>query len=181
MESTAAEAFHAAQIENLGAAGVDLLMAQTLPAFSEAFGLARALAKTDLPYILSFVVRRGGCLLDGTPLSEAIRRIDGETARPPMVYALNCVHPSVADHALGAEDMAAAGLRTRVAGLLANTSAREPEELDGLTELESEDPAPFAEAMWSLRRNHALSLLGGCCGTTTTHMEAMACRHQSPG
>jgi len=172
----AAEGFHAPQIESLTAAGAEVLLAQTLPAFSEALGLARALAKGAVPYILSFVVRRNGCLLDGTPLAAAIRRIDDAVARPPLAYALNCVHPTVAAATLAGEAMADPALRRRVVGLLANTSAREPAELDGLDALETEAPAQFAEAMWALRESHALPLLGGCCGTGTEHIEEIARR-----
>lgn len=38
--------------------------AATFPAFSEAQGIAAAMAKTGMPYMLSFVIRRDGTLLD---------------------------------------------------------------------------------------------------------------------
>jgi hypothetical protein len=60
--------FHAWQAEKLADTGVDFLLAATLPAFSEATGLALALAATAKPYVLSFVVRPEGTMLDGTPL-----------------------------------------------------------------------------------------------------------------
>ena len=64
--------FHAWQAEKLADTGVDFLLAATLPAFSEATGLALALAATAKPYVLSFVVRSEGTMLDGTPLKDAI-------------------------------------------------------------------------------------------------------------
>src|ERR1039457_6426611 len=67
-----ARVFHAWQAGKLADAGVDFLLAATLPAFSEATGLALALAATGRPYMLSFVVRPEGTLLDGTPLKDAI-------------------------------------------------------------------------------------------------------------
>ena len=105
LDSESAEAFHTKQVEALAVSGVELLCAQTLPALSEALGLARALAKTGFPYILSFVVRRNGCLLDGTPLAEAIRRIDDDVA--PRALSLwhelrtsqcRCSHPGRRGH-----------------------------------------------------------------------------------
>ena len=71
----AAEAreFHLWQATMLAEAGVDFLLAATLPALSEATGLASALAATGKPYIVSFVVRPEGAMLDGTPLKDAGR------------------------------------------------------------------------------------------------------------
>jgi homocysteine S-methyltransferase len=73
--------FHTWQAERLADAGVDFLLAATLPACSEAIGLAQALAATGKPYMISFVVRPEGTLLDGTPLKDAIETID-ESASP---------------------------------------------------------------------------------------------------
>ena len=63
--------FHAWQAEKLADTGVDFLLAATLPAFSEATALALALAATAKRYVLSFVVRPEGTMLDGTPLKDA--------------------------------------------------------------------------------------------------------------
>ena len=49
--------FHRWQAERLAEAGVDCLLAATLPACSEAIGLAHALAATGKPYMISFVAR----------------------------------------------------------------------------------------------------------------------------
>ena len=177
--SDEAEAFHRDQLEELAEGGADFLIAQTLPAFAEALGIARAAAGTGLPYVISFVVRPSGTLLDGTPLDEAVARIDGETGRPPAAYNVNCVHASVfaaAMAAVGARSPEAAG---RIAGLHANTSAKSPEELDGLAALETEAPEDFGRNLWSLRRELGTRFLGGCCGTTTAHMEALAQRWQA--
>jgi homocysteine S-methyltransferase len=57
---------------------------------------------------------------------------------------------------------------------MANTSARTPEELDGLEALDTEEPAPFGAAVAALRPAFGVGFLGGCCGTTTAHMEAIA-------
>lgn len=176
LSAAEAEDFHAPQIEDLARGEVDFLMAQTLPAVSEALGLARALAKTGLHYLVSFVVRAEGTLLDGTPIAEAIARIDGEVGRPPTAYTINCVHPAVFRTALErvADDSPVA--HSRIIGLHANTSPRTPEELDGLEEIDTQEPEPFGEEMWRLRGTFGTTILGGCCGTTTAHMEAIARR-----
>ena len=168
-----AEQFHSFQVRALARAGADFLLAATLPAASEALGIARAMASTQTPYLLSFIVSADGCLLDGTPLKEAIRSIDVGAAPAPTGYMINCVHHSVFAAAAGSWDVAT---RQRVVGLQANTSARSPEALDGASELEGEDPSVFASGMVELRRRFSLNVLGGCCGTDARHIRALADR-----
>lgn len=171
------EAFHRDQVEELAEGGADLLIAQTLPAFSEALGLARLMAGTGLAYVISFVVRPEGTLLDGTPLDEAVLRIDEEARRPPDSYNINCVHASVFAAAMGRVKARSPGAAARITGLHANTSAKTPEELDGLENLETEAPEDFGVNLWALHRELGTRFLGGCCGTSTDHMEALAERH----
>ncbi len=177
--SDEAEAFHRDQVEELAAAGADLLIAQTLPAFHEALGLARLMARTEVPYVISFVVRPAGTLLDGTPLDEAVRRIDDETERPPASYNVNCVHASVFAAAMGAAKTRDPAAAARITGLHANTSAKSPEELEGLEALDTEAPEDFGANLWALHREMGTRFLGGCCGSSTVHMEALARRHSA--
>jgi homocysteine S-methyltransferase len=174
LDSAAAEAFHRPQAEALAEGGVDQVGAYTLPAFSEALGIARAMAATGVPYRVSFVVRAAGTLLDGTALGEAIQRIDDRVDPAPATFLVNCVHPSVFHSAMERTGEAYPESAARVEGLMANTSARTPEELDGLEALDTEEPAPFAAAVSALRPAFGVGFLGGCCGTTTAHMEAIA-------
>ncbi len=69
-----AREFHTWQANQLAVPEVDVLLAATLPALGEATGLALALAATGKPYLVSFVARPAGTLLDGTPLVDAISR-----------------------------------------------------------------------------------------------------------
>jgi S-methylmethionine-dependent homocysteine/selenocysteine methylase len=89
-----AQVFHAWQSQRLAAAGVDFLIAQTLPALPEALGLAQALAATEIPYIISFVINREGLMLDGHSLVEAIATIDSMVKKIPVGYMVNCAYPS---------------------------------------------------------------------------------------
>ena len=101
---TAEEAFHfhAWQAEKLAAAGLDLLLAATLPALSEATGLALALAATgSVPDQF-----RGAPPRDAsgrTPLKEAIAVIDAAATPAPLAYLINCTHASFARSALSHE------------------------------------------------------------------------------
>lgn len=175
-----ARVYHTPQIEALAGAGVDFLFAATLPAFSEAQGLAQAMAASGLPYTLGFVLRPTGTLLDGRPLREAVARIDDAVNPSPIGYMVNCVHPEVYAEAIERE--IAKGLPVdRLLGLQANTSKRSPEELDGAAELDATDPEPFADAMVAVGRRFGLRILGGCCGTDDAHIRALAARLQRQG
>jgi homocysteine S-methyltransferase len=175
-----ARQFHAWQAEKLAAAGVDLLLAATLPALSEAIGLALALAATGTPYLISFVARAQGTLLDGTPLKEAIAAIDAAATPPPLAYLLNCTHASFARAALLHPVNSSPLVRQRVVGLLANTAALTPEELDDSATLVEEAPETFAAGVAALHSELGLKLLGGCCGTDDRHIRALAARLTVP-
>lgn len=166
-----AASFHVHQAQALARAGVDFLMAATLPAFSEALGIARALSASGRPYVLSFVIRPTGTLLDGTPLDAAVRQIDATLHPRPAGYMANCVHPSVFKEALTHLTEAS---RSRMIGLQANTSRRSPEDLDGLHALDSEEPVVFARQMKELHERFDIKVLGGCCGTDDRHIEGIA-------
>lgn len=121
-----AEEFHRWQAGKLAVAGVDFLLASTLPALSEATGLALAMAASSAPYIISFVVRPEGTLLDGTPLKEAVAVIDSSAVPQPLGYLINCTHASFARSALTHEPNSSPLVRNWIIGLLANTAHLSP-------------------------------------------------------
>lgn len=168
--------FHRPQINALAESGLDFLVAKTLPAFDEALGIAQCMAYTNMSFVLSFVIRPDGTLLDGTPIEEAVDRIDNETTSPPTTYFVNCVHPSV--FVAGMELVTQRNPRSaaRITGLDANTSAKSPEELDGLAEIDTEAPEDFGKNLWALNAKFGTVYLGGCCGSSTEHIEALARR-----
>jgi len=174
MTESEAATFHSWQAEALAAAGVDFLLASTLPSLSEAIGLARALAATGLPYIVSFVARPEGTLLDGTPLKEAIASIDAALASSPLAYLINCTHASVFRSAMLHGSNSSPLVRKRIVGLLANTAALSPEELDASPELVEEEPEMFGSSVAALHGELGLKVLGGCCGTDNRHIECLA-------
>jgi len=167
-----AQEFHSYQVEKLAGGGCDFLQAQTLPALSEAKGIALAMADTGVPYMLSFVIRRDGSLLDGTPLPQAVESID--QLAPPLCYMVNCVHPTVLESALDRQVANADWLTRRLLGIQANTSTRSPEELDNLPNLDTEEPEPFAASLLQLHKRFGMRILGGCCGTDARHIQALA-------
>lgn len=174
LPSGEAEEFHRPQLEALAKANVDFLYAATLPALSEALGIASAMAKFGLPFMLSFVIRKNGNLLDGTSLALAIETIDNAGPKAPTGYAINCVHPTIFKDGMAALERHSTTLTKRILSFQANTSAREPEELDNLEELETEDPKKLAGMIVSAYQRFHTPFFGGCCGTDTRHIERLA-------
>lgn len=173
------EQFHAPQLEALTEGQVDFLYAATLPALSEAQGIAAAMAKQGLPYILSFVIRRNGTLLDGTPLAQAIEIIDNTNPKPPTGYAVNCVYPTIFSDGLAALEKQNPTLTKRILSYQANTSAKDPKDLDGSSELETEKPEILADLMLQAYHQFHTPFFGGCCGTDTSHIECLASAYKA--
>jgi len=171
--------FHKSQAAMLAESKVDFIMAATLPAVSEARGIAAAIADLDIPYVISFVIRPVGTLLDGTPLHRAIDQIDSTIQNPPFFYSVNCVHPTVFAQGLGREIEISKSVQNRLLGLQANTSSRSPEELDGLEQLDGSDPDKFAEEILDLHHQFGIKVIGGCCGTDHRHIKAIAEKFQN--
>lgn len=169
-----AEAFHTPQIRELAATAADFLLAQTLPSIREALGVARAMAATGKPYLISFCTGTDGYVLDGTPLPEAMARLDADSKlpRPPVGYFVNCTHPRFLLDAYAQGD--GTGALNRLIGIQANGSSRDVTALDGATATEADPVETWAAAMAALHHRHGVPILGGCCGTSLPHLEALA-------
>ena len=155
----------------LAGLGVDLLYAPTFASTEELLGIARACAATGLPYALAPVIEADGRLPDGTPLADAIARIDAGAAPPPIHFLVGCVHPTRFSQAAAS---AAWPRSHRVVGLKANASTLPPEQLDKLDHLEEGKPEAFAALMSGLHAG-GYKVLGGCC-TSDAHIRALARR-----
>jgi S-methylmethionine-dependent homocysteine/selenocysteine methylase len=160
-----AELFHAWQLNQLANAGADLLLAETLPNVDEAIGIARAMAATDVPYLISFVISRDGRVLDGSPLLDAIRRVDEAVDRKPLGFMVNCAYPTFL-----CADQQPAELFERLIGYQANASSLDHCDLEGSTELQAENVADWGDEMLRLNRQFGLKILGGCCGTNADYL-----------
>jgi len=161
-----AEAFHSWQINQLANAGADFLMAATLPALPEATGIALAMAKTDIPYLISFVIGRDGKLLDGNSLEYAFDKIDAACSRPPLGYMINCAYPSF----LNAHEQPKSVL-DRLIGFQANASSLDQTELDGAGALQADEISDWGNRMIVLNQRYGVKILGGCCGTSREHLQ----------
>ena len=173
LSAEAAATFHQWQIEQLAQAGVDCIIAQTIPAVSEGLGMARALARSGIPAIISFVINRNGLILDGTPLIDAIRTVDDSVAAPPLCYMVNCVYPTF----LCAETQPAA-LFQRLLGIQANSSSLDHSQLDGAAILHQDDLRHWGDNMLRLNSRFGVKILGGCCGTDNTYLQYLVDHRQ---
>ncbi|MFC7336326.1 homocysteine S-methyltransferase family protein [Haloferula chungangensis] len=161
----AAESFHTRQVEALADTPADFLLAQTLPSVPEALGIARAMAATDKPYLISFCTGSDGKVLDGTPLDEAMDLLDQHLSRAPEGYFVNCTHPRflIENYRPGA--------LSRLIGIQANASSKDVTKLDGCAATEADPVGEWARSMLDLHAIHQVPVLGGCCGTTLEHMQ----------
>ena len=160
------EESHSWQISQLAQAGVDFLIAETLPNIHEAIGITKAMAVTGVPYVISFVINRGGCLLDGTPLWKAVNILDRAVDNQPLGFMVNCAHPTF----LGAARQRRR-LFARLIGYQANASSSNHTHLDGLSQLEVDDVSQWGDEMLILNRKYGVKVLGGCCGTGSDHLK----------
>ena len=144
-----------------------------MPAINEAAGMALAMEKTGLPYIISFMIRDNGKLMDGTSINDAIYQIDKTVKRKPLCYITNCIHPKVLYKALDKEFNKTELVRERFKGIQANTSELPPEVLDDSTVLVCSDCNSLAEDIIELNELVNIKIYGGCCGTDDTHIRAI--------
>lgn len=167
-DSETAEHFHSVQIRELASTEADFLQAQTMPSVREATGVARAMAATGLPYIISFCTGGDGRVLDGTPLPEAMSTIDQATHPRPVGYYVNCTHPKFLLEAYPP------GALERLIGIQANASSKDVTQLDGSGSTEADLLCDWTEAMLTLHDLHSVPVLGGCCGTSVEHLRALS-------
>lgn len=126
--------------------------------------LSLARKETKLPIVAQVSLHEAGVLQNGTPLNEAFDRLQTLGAD---VVGLNC--------RLGPYHMVSSLKDVPLpdhAFLSAYPNAGLPEYVDGKLVYQS-DPAYFEKS--ALRfREEGVRLMGGCCGTTPAHIEAMA-------
>ncbi|WP_427869381.1 homocysteine S-methyltransferase family protein [Leucobacter luti] len=166
MSEAEAEAYHAPQVKALAEAGADRVTSVTTLDAAEGIGVVRAAVSSGVPVAVSFVVGADGLLADGSTIAEGIDAVDEATNGAAVGFLVNCAHPSEVEAGIRAAG-SAAGL-ARLIGFRLN-AAREGDEGP------VDDPAAFAEAELRLRDLlPGASALGGCCGTDTEHIAALA-------
>ena len=103
-------------------------------------------------------------------LSEAITSIDNAVGDDTAKYSINCVHPTIALQALDNNPEVAG----RISSFYGNTSELSADELDGIEELQTQEPDTFAKANKKLIDAHHIPIIGACCGSSPDHIEEIA-------
>ncbi|HEX2944417.1 MAG TPA: homocysteine S-methyltransferase family protein [Clostridia bacterium] len=166
--------FHSWQADLFNHSGVDFLFAGIMPALPEILGMAKAMERTGLPYIISFMIRDNGRLIDGTTIHDAILQTDACVEHRPVCYMTNCVHPTILYKALSYGFNQTGLVKVRFRGIQANTSPLPPEQLDNSIDLKCSDCNELAKSIQSLSELVSLKIVGGCCGTDNTHISRIA-------
>ncbi len=170
LSAAEAEEFHSAQISQLIEAGVDYLMVQTMPAVSEAIGIARAIGRSEVPYIISFCTATDGVVLDGARLPEAFDQVDTDSKiqNKPLGYFVNCTHPSFYLNSYTGSEL------DRLIGIQANGSSKDVRQIEGSDRTVADSVDEWTESMLRFQGKFSVPILGGCCGTSVQHLQSLA-------
>jgi S-methylmethionine-dependent homocysteine/selenocysteine methylase len=137
---------------------------------AEALGLVRAARSHGIPVAVSFTVETDGVLPSGESLGAAVEDVDAATGSYPAYYMVHCAPPTHYDETL----RAGGDWVQRIRGMRANASTMSHAELDEAPELDAGDPADLAARYAALRSVlPGLTVLGGCCGTDDSHIDAI--------
>jgi S-methylmethionine-dependent homocysteine/selenocysteine methylase len=171
MSAQEARNYHALQVRTFADSAADLVTAVTMTYADEAIGIASAAAAAGIPAVISFTVETDGTLPSGQSLADAIVAVDVATDGYPAYYMVNCAHPTHFTHVFGTGEE----WERRIGGVRANASTMSHAELDEAEELDAGDPADLAARYVELRRLlPELRVLGGCCGTSHRHIDAIS-------
>ena len=171
MSEGEATRYHTLQTQALAEGGADMVTAITMTYAAEAIGVTRAATNAGLPVAISFTVETDGTLPSGQSLRDAIEAVDRATDGAPAYFMVNCAHPSHFEHVLAD----AGPWKERIRGVRANASRASHAELDEAEVLDRGNPVELADDYRRLASLiPGLTLIGGCCGTDSEHVHAMA-------
>ena len=166
-----AEAYHATQMANLAAAGVDVVEGMTFTSGEEAIGVIRAARARDVPIVMSFMIDSAGAADGPSSFRKLIEKVDSATDGYALFYGINCSHPIEFEPHLAAPGE----WLDRIGLLRPNASAKDKAELCQIGHLERGDPADLARRMERLaERLPNVLVWGGCCGTWDDHLDRIA-------
>lgn len=154
---------HSQMAHHLAAAGVDLLLIETISTIREAEAAAEAAHALDLPFGVSFICKSDGNMFSGESLADAVKAV---LPHQPNFFGINCTAAPELHRALR-------NLRTATnlpISVYANPSHTEDYQHWG--ETEAADPEIYADyaRLWL---EGGARLVGGCCGTGPAHIEAL--------
>jgi len=151
---------HGEIARTLAAAGVDLLLLETMKDIAETEAAAEAAKATGLPFGVSFICKGLGRLFSGESIADAVRAIEPHS---PAFVGINCTAAPYLHNALR-ELRAATSLP-----LCAYANPSETEDYVNWDPTAAEQPEGYAEFARQWLADGA-KLIGGCCGTTSEHI-----------
>ena len=160
---------HSEMARHLASAGVDVILVETMNTIREAQAAVRAARATGLPVLASVVCRSDGRLFSGETVTAAVQALAGLGVAGLLV---NCT-PSATIHQPFAELRAAAAsqpARVPLTGLYANIG--HTDDITGWTSTQDVAPLEYAQ-LASGWLSQGANLVGGCCGTTPSHIAAL--------
>ncbi|MEX2143211.1 MAG: homocysteine S-methyltransferase family protein [Anaerolineales bacterium] len=155
---------HSEMAGNLAAAGVDLLLVETISTIREAQAAAQAAHATGLPFGVSFICKADGLMFSGEALRDAVKAVQ---AHQPSFLGINCSAAPSLQKAL--ENLRAA--TSLPIAVYANPS--HTEDYQHWDETEAGQPEVYAQYAQRWLEAGA-QLVGGCCGTGPEHIAALS-------
>ena len=170
MTAEQAEEYHSSQIKVVSNTNADLVSALTINYNDEALGIVNAAMKHNIPVVISYTLETDGNLPSGQSLKDAISSLDKATHNYVSYFMINCAHPEHFRGVLSTNE----SWTKRIKGLRANASKKSHAELNESETLDIGNKKELANDYCDLR-NHLpnLSIIGGCCGTDSTHLESI--------
>jgi 5-methyltetrahydrofolate--homocysteine methyltransferase len=161
------EAVFAEQAAALAEGGADLLWIETISSAEELAAAVAGAAKTGLPVVATMTFDTRGRTMMGLTCEAAMRLRDDLAVRP-VAFGANCgTGPAqLVESVLGLSRAAVAG-----DALVAKGNCGLPHYHDG--EIRYDGTPEIMADYACLARDAGARIIGGCCGTTPQHIEAM--------
>ncbi len=161
--ASAVEMFHE-QAEGLKAGGADVLWVETISAPEEMKAAAEAIALSGMPWCGTMSFDTAGRTMMGVTAPALAAQMD-RLKHPPLAFGANC--------GVGASDLlrTVLGFGETPKHVIAKGNAGIPKYHDGHIHY---DGTPELMADYAvLARDAGARIIGGCCGTTPTHLRQM--------
>jgi S-methylmethionine-dependent homocysteine/selenocysteine methylase len=158
---------HRRQAELLAQLGVDLILIETMNAAREATAALRAAAETGADDVISLCPKPPAQLLSGESLEQVVPEIIDLGAMNLKGVLLNCATPEVME--------ACYPKLIELAGSVPHgiyPHIGEPDDSTGWKLPPAGEPGPLAERLLSWI-DVGTAFIGGCCGTTPQHINAL--------
>jgi S-methylmethionine-dependent homocysteine/selenocysteine methylase len=158
---------HRRQAELLTQLGVDLILIETMNCAREAKAAVRAAVETGADVVISLCPKPPAQLLSGEKLDEVVPEIldvGGENLKGVL---LNCTTPEIMETCYPKLMALTGGIPHGVYPHIG-----EPDDTEGWRLPPEGEPEPFADRLLNWIDLGA-RFVGGCCGTTPKHIEAV--------